>query len=132
MKSSQSLTLKISNKFTNYFSSPIQTKFDLWLNPCASFYELESGESFIERRLEFQRGTQDIKLRFSGSSCLEAKLDVTDVSNFKVELFQGEQPRVQTSAFTLTGNDITIAKSLTSFIPVDEPFYIIVSTRFQS
>lgn len=128
---SSTLTLKISDRFGSYRSEPLTAKFSLWLNPCVSFYELESGRAFVEKNLEFTRGSADIKFKFSGSSCAEASLDVTDARNFRVELFQGEQTRVQSSAFTLTGNEVSIASSLTSFIPVDEPFFLICSARFQ-
>lgn len=78
---------------------------NLILNPCAKFFEKQSGKTFIERNLPFQRdGDTQFEFEFGFEDCDLFKMD----PNIKMELFYGELRKFSFSAFTINGNKITV------------------------
>jgi hypothetical protein len=59
------------------------------MNPCASFYELKSGLSFVEMDLPYERGTQDFKFEFSLNDCqnIFQVYDMKDPNNLRLFIF---------------------------------------------
>lgn len=64
---------------------------DLSMHQCASFYELETGTSFVERDLIFTEGSdRKIRFKFSATDCDDFKLAISDSKAFKIFMGQNE------------------------------------------
>jgi len=110
---------------------PVSREIDILLNPCTSFYDLETGLAYVEKNLKFERGTRDFEFSFSGTGCNELNFNLRKSSSLKLELFYEEQEVVKFTTFVRNGNSISVDKNLIGFLPFNSPFYIVCSALFE-
>lgn len=130
------LGLKIDASVSHLPWEELNAQFKVSLDPCASFYDERTGEAYVVEHLTSERGTIDFKFKYSGTSCSEFNFDQLDDSSIMVELFYGEQQKIEllrsgSTQVQRAGNEVTVRRNLLSSMPYNEPFYIVCSAKFQ-
>jgi hypothetical protein len=83
------------------------------LHPCGSFYEKETGKSFLEINMPFDKESEDLfEFEYESTDCSDFRIG----SNIRMELFYGELRKFSFSSFTKTGNRIIVDKRVLSYL----------------
>ena len=99
------------------------------LNPCGSFYEKETGKSFVEMNMPFQKESEELfEFEYEFTDCDQFKME----PDIKMELFYGELRKFSFGSFQKNGNRITIDKSVLKFIELEEEFLLCATASFST
>lgn len=99
------------------------------LNPCARFYDLETGEALVTRDLRTQRGELPFTFQFAVKDC-DAFSFSTAKADFKIELYTVGQDAFSVDNYERNNDKVRIDRSFMSFIPFNQVFYVVASAKF--
>jgi hypothetical protein len=102
------------------------------LNECGSFFEVDSGLAYVERSIPYEKGSQDLVLGFSGTDCDEFYFDYGGEASFRMELYYQERRRFELRNAEREGFEITIPGSAISYLPNDDPFFVLAVAKFEN
>lgn len=70
-------------------------------------------------------------LSFSGTDCEEYYFNYGSSDSFRLVLYYQERRKFEINNFEREGFEITVPKSVTSYLPNDEPFFILALAKFE-